>query len=333
MGVRPRWDPSADAYYAALTSSDPGSALNVFGNGEGQGTMIDGFLTTTQGPIVGESETNQYNLTLRGSLFDMWGGRASYTVGTEYRENIVYKERDFTSSSSGRLFHNKEDTGSKIGVDKPSREISAYYAEVALPLVGPENARPGVHSLILSLQARRDQNESTASAYIGTRGAYLSFEFLDPLPVPYWHPEDGWLIYEQAQWVFHYEDVVHDFNYTTTKQNRISPSIGLRYPAHRGIHSPGPVVACLPPSGVERPVCNLHRSAAGLVLFAGYAVPYELSERRRPLPPQRPDRIRASLWGCRTTGVQHGPQKRVFRHDLRGLRLVPAGDSRPALDR
>ena len=57
----------------------------------------------------------------------------------------------------------------------------------------------------------------------------MSFEFLDPLPVPYWHPEDGWLIYEQARWAFHYEDVVHDFNYTTTKQNRTSPSIGLRY--------------------------------------------------------------------------------------------------------
>ena len=228
-GVRPRWDPSADAYYAALTSSDPGTALNVFGNGEGQGTTIDGFLTTTQGPIVGESETNQYNLTLRGGLFDIWGGRASYTVGTEYRENIVYKTRVFTTSSSGRLSENMEDTGSNIGVDKPSREISAYYAELALPLVGTENAFPGVHSLILSLQARRDQNESTASAYVGTRGAYLSFEFLDPLPVPYWHPEDGWLIYEQARFVFHYEDVVHDFNYTTTKQNRTSPSIGLRY--------------------------------------------------------------------------------------------------------
>jgi len=228
-GVRPRWDPSADAYYAALSSSDPGTALNVFGNGEGQGTTIDGFLTTTEGPIVGESETNQYNLTLRGNLFDLWGGPASYTVGTEYRENIVFKTRNFTSSSSGRLYENVEDTGSKIGVDKPSREISAYYAELALPLVGPENARPGVHSLILSLQARRDQNESTASAYIGTRGAYLSFEFLDPLPVPYWHPEDGWLIYNQSRFVFHYEDVVHDFNYTTTKQNRISPSIGLRY--------------------------------------------------------------------------------------------------------
>ena len=233
-GVRPRWDPSAEAYYAALTSSDPGSALNVFGNGEGQGTTIDGFLTTTQGPIVGESETNQYNLTLRGSLLDIWGGRVSYTVGTEYRENIVFKTRDFTSSSSGRLYHNTEDTGSNIGVDKPSREISAYYAELALPLVGPENARPGVHSLILSLQARRDQNESTGSAYIGTRGAYLSFEFLDPLPVPYWHPEEGWLIYEQARWAFHYEDVVHDFNYTTTKQNRTSPSIGLRYQPTEG---------------------------------------------------------------------------------------------------
>ena len=228
-GVRPRWDPSADAYYAALSSSDPGTALNVFGNGEGQGTTIDGFLTTTEGPIIGESETNQYNLTLRGGLFDIWGGPASYTVGTEYRENIVYKTRVFTTSSSGRLSENMEDTGSNIGVDKPSREISAYYAELALPLVGTENAFPGVHSLILSLQARRDQNESTASAYVGTRGAYLSFEFLDPLPVPYWHPEEGWLIYNQSRFVFHYADVVHDFNYTTTKQNRTSPSIGLRY--------------------------------------------------------------------------------------------------------
>ena len=228
-GRRSQWDPTADAYYAALSSSDPGIALNFFGNGEGQGAAFDGFLTTTEGPITGDSETRQVNLTLRGRLLDLWGGPASYTVGTEYRENIIFQTRTSVVSSSGLLFQNMEDSGSNIGVDRPSREISAYYAEVALPLVGPENSRPGLHSLILSLQARRDENESTASAYIGTRGAYLSFEDLDPLPVPYWHPEDGWQIFNQRQFVFHYADVVHDFNYTTSKQSRTSPSIGLLY--------------------------------------------------------------------------------------------------------
>ena len=228
-GRREQWDPTANAYYDALSSSDPGRAFNFFGNGEAQVAGFDGFLTNTQGPITGDSETRQYNLTLRGSLFDMWGGRAAYSAGAEYRENIVFQTRTYTSNQQGRLLLNMEDSGSQIGVDRPSREISAYYAELALPLIGPENSRPGVHSLILSLQARRDENESTASAYMGTRGAYLSFEFLDPLPVPYWHPEQGWLIYEQRQWAFHYADVVHDFNYTTAKQSRTSPSVGLRY--------------------------------------------------------------------------------------------------------
>ena len=234
-GLRPRWDPTADAYYAALSSSDPNTAINVFGNGESQVSAFDAFLTTTDGPITSESETRQYNVTLRGSLFDLWGGRAAYTVGTEYRENIVFQARSYTSSSSGLLFQNMEDTGSNIGVGKPSRDITAYYFEFALPLIGTDNALPGVHSLILSLQARRDENESTASAYIGTRGAYLSFEDLDPLPVPYWHPEDGWQIFNQRQFVFHYADVVHDFNYTTTKQSRTSPSVGLHYQPWDGL--------------------------------------------------------------------------------------------------
>lgn len=227
-GVRPRWDPTADEYYEALTSSDPSTAINFFGNGEVQGA-VDGFLTTTQGPITGASETQQYNVTLRGRLLDIWGGPASYTAGYEWRENTVHQTRDYTSSSAGRLFLNMEDSGTKIGVDKPSREFSAYYAELALPLVGEANARKWLHSLILSLQARRDQSESRGSAYIGTRGAYIRFEFLDPDPIPYWHPEDGWLIYEQTRFVFHYEDVVHNFNYMTTKQTRTSPSIGLQY--------------------------------------------------------------------------------------------------------
>ena len=229
-GVRPRWDPTADAYYAALSSSDPNQALNVFGNGEGQGSAFDGFLTVTEGPIKGESETRYYNLTVRGSLFDLWGGPVSYAVGAEYRENIIFKTRNYITNTQGRLALEMEDTGSSIGVDRPSRETRAYYAELALPLVGPDNARPGIRSLILSLQARRDETES---AGLGggeiTRGAYESFEFLDPTPVPYWHPDDGWLIYQQRSFVFHYADVERVFPFVTANPAQTSPGAGLRF--------------------------------------------------------------------------------------------------------
>lgn len=234
-GTRPRWDTTADAYYAALASSDPDSAINVFGDGTTQGSALNGFLTTTEGPITGETETRQYNLTLRGNLSDLLGDSwqiaapITYTVGTEYRENIVYQARNFTSSSRGLLSLNMEDSGSKIGVDKPKRTIKAYYGELSVPLVSEQNSLPLIHSMTVNLQARHDANQSRASAYVGTRGAYLSFEFLDPRQVPYWHPEDGWVTYSEARWVFHYADVVHDFNYTTTKQSRTSPSFGVYY--------------------------------------------------------------------------------------------------------
>ena len=226
---RPRWDPTADAYYAALTSSDPNRAINVFGNGEAQGSAFEELLTVAEGPINGDSETRAYNLTVRGSLFSLWGGPVFYSAGTEYRKNTIYRTQETTVNLAGIELQQLVDSGTSIGVDRPSREITAYYAELALPLIGPENSRPGVHSLILSLQARRDENESTASAYLGTRGAYQRYERLDPEQLPYWHPELGWQTYNRNRGILHYADVVHAANHTTTKQVRTSPSIGVQY--------------------------------------------------------------------------------------------------------
>ncbi len=100
---------------------------------------------------------------------------------------------------------------------------------MALPLIGPENSCPGVQSLVLSLQARRDSHESSGLDYIRTRGAYQSFEFLDPTRVPYWHPENGWQIYNQSNFVFHYADLADDPNIITAKQSRTRPRVGIRY--------------------------------------------------------------------------------------------------------
>lgn len=226
---RPRWDPTADGWYAALTSSDPNRAINVFGNGEAQGSAFEELLTVAEGPIRGDSETRAYNLYLRGNLFDIWGGPVSYSAGAEYRENIIYRVQQSTANLAGIDLQRVVDSGEAVGVDRPSREITAYYAELVLPLIGPENSLTGVRSLFLSLQARRDENEQAGSSYRGSRGPYQRFEFLDPILHSYWHPDLGWQTYSQSRFVFHYLDVVHDANFNTLKQSRTSPSIGLRY--------------------------------------------------------------------------------------------------------
>ncbi len=226
---RPRWDPTADGWYAALTSSDPNQAINVFGNGEAQGAAFEDLLTVAEGPIKGDSETRAYNLFLRGNLFDLWGGPVSYSAGAEYRENIIYRVQDTTPNLAGIDLQRVVDSGEAIGVDRPSREITAYYAEMVLPLVGRENSRPGLRSLSLSVQARRDENKQAGSSYMGSRGPYQRFEFLDPILHSYWHPDLGWQVYEQRRFIFHYADVVHDLNFNTLKQSRTSPSAGLRY--------------------------------------------------------------------------------------------------------
>ena len=226
---RPRWDPTADGWYAALTSSDPNRAINVFGNGEAQGSAFEELLTFAEGPIKGDSETRAYNLYLRGSLFDLWGGPVSYSAGAEYRKNIIYRVQDTTANLAGIDLQRVVDSGAAIGVDRPSREITAYFAELVLPLIGPENSLPGVRSLMLSLQARRDENEQAGSSYMGSRGAYQRFENLDPTLHSYWHPELGWQTYEQRRFRYHYADVVHDLNFNTLKHSRTSPSVGLRY--------------------------------------------------------------------------------------------------------
>ena len=254
---RPRWDPTADAYYAALTSSDPNRAINVFGNGEAQGSAFEELLTVAEGPINGDSETRAYNLTVRGSVFNLWGGPVFYSVGTEYRKNTIYRTQETTVNLAGIDLQQLVDSGTSIGVDRPSREITAYYAELALPLIGPENSRPGVHSLILSLQARRDENESTARptweragrtsvTRDWTRAASLlasGIGLADLQPEPRDPPLRGC----GARCQSHYDQT------------------GPNQPKHRcavsaggNDHLPHPVVAFLPPARMERPVRRLH---------------------------------------------------------------------------
>lgn len=216
-------DPTAEAFYAALSSSDPSRAINVFGNGTAQGTAFEEFLTNTLGPAYGVTETRQYNVTLRGELFRLWGGPITYSAGTEYRENIIFAELE---SAASYAFEGVEEIlGSlrRTGVARPSRDIQAYYAEFAVPLFGPPNARPGLRSMVLTLQARRDVNEA-----VGTIGGLASTRV--PARQHFWDPDDGFVAVEVSR----LQQQITP-NLMTAKTSRTTPRAGIHYKPSSGL--------------------------------------------------------------------------------------------------
>jgi len=218
---RTRFDPTAEAFYAALSSPDPNIALNFFGDGTAQGSAFDEFLTRTRGPFEGVNETREYEVTLRGQLFETWAGPIVYSVGSEFRQTIIHSQGNSYSN-----FEFVDNPGaqnwfggslSNVGVERPQRDTRSWYAEAALPLVSPEMDLPGVHSLYLTMQARRDTNEAE-----GSLGGQESPRV--PIRWWYWDPDDGFQ-YTETTWPLRRVNP----NLHTAEFGRTSPRVGIQY--------------------------------------------------------------------------------------------------------
>ena len=211
------FDPTQEKFYAALDSSDPNVALNLFGDGTRQGKGFPELLTSTETLLDGTTRDTIHDAVLRGSLFRIWAGPISYAIGTEWRKRS-YGQRRGRMGEDGLTW----DDGyrSQYGISLPEREITAYFVELALPIVGEENSLPGVRLLDVSLQARRDEYIST-----GATGG-VSLGPWDVRSVLAYVPGEGWR-----------DDLGYDFFRTregtpevsTLKQSANSPRIGLRY--------------------------------------------------------------------------------------------------------
>ena len=213
-------DPTSAAFYEALASPDPARALNVFGNGTVQGSAFDEFIRPDAGPYNGVTETRQYNLTLRGKLFGMWGGAATYSLGGEHRENIVFYDRP---SYSNIVYDDEwlytQNSLAALGLARPSRETAAYYAEFAFPFFGKTNARRGVQSLILTAQARWDVDDAYGS-FGGRETNYRTGR-------SYYYEvfEDYALKYNEGRyWSW---DIFP--NIEKVRDSRVSPRLGIHY--------------------------------------------------------------------------------------------------------
>ena len=136
--------------------------INPFGNGAGQspaamqGLVAPYYGDDPYGANWNFSRQDDFLFSANGGMFNLPAGESQLALGGEYRtEKIDYSD----DGSRSRLFL----------VNKPERDISSFFGELSLPLVGDDNGRSGVHSLGLKLALRYD--EYSFSGPFGGRGS------------------------------------------------------------------------------------------------------------------------------------------------------------------
>lgn len=148
---------NAAALQAALNSTNPATALNVFGGPNNPATIAD--VTDNLFVITGRTRLSVLNGQLDGSLFTLPGGNVRIAVGVEHRNEYTYTE----------LLNGRSSAPVQVA-DSGSRDVDAIFGELFIPVVGPGNATSGVQRLNLSLALRHENYSdfgSTTNPKIG----------------------------------------------------------------------------------------------------------------------------------------------------------------------
>ena len=146
-------DVAADAQCAAITSSDPNTAFNPWAtSADDPGAITPDNVGIWYLPVFTEptsSSNQQLTLNLQGAVYELPAGAVFASFGAERREEETFSQAILD----------------QVGVI-PVNETTAFFGELSIPVFGGEYTRPGFETLLLSLQARFDE-QSTEGA-VGT---------------------------------------------------------------------------------------------------------------------------------------------------------------------
>jgi iron complex outermembrane recepter protein len=159
----------------ALADTNPATALNIFGAGNGvnnPATIQSLLVTTTRN---GTSHLFGANAKLTGRLLTLPGGGGLFTaVGMEYRHEYLQDAFDPFATAGGVIDLNSTSA-------KGDRDIIAGFGELYAPLVSSKMAIPGINSL---------------EAQFALRGEYYSNfgSTVNPKIGLAWRPVPDWLL-------------------------------------------------------------------------------------------------------------------------------------------
>lgn len=137
----------ATAVAAALASSDPAQALNVFQDGPGGSPTLLASLVAA--PIVNEysSSALQGSAFVRGDIFSIPGGPVSAIVGAEARKEKIHFEAKPTLTMSA------------------DRNTSSVYSEVQAPLTNPDMQLRWLRRVVLTMAGRYDDYDDFGGTF------------------------------------------------------------------------------------------------------------------------------------------------------------------------
>lgn len=217
-------DPTAQPFYDALASPDPDRALNLFGNGTVQGNFPKDLFQLA-GLQTASTEITRFEPLLRGQLFRVWGGPIEYALGAEYRRiDMMWYLSTYGKDGLARITDVRYGRLYDYGTEEPRREMQAYFFELAFPVIGSDNERPGLRSLVLSVQARHDTHSMKGAA--GGRVGAHTYEFGTE---PYYVPGVGWEDLPSVGRVGHPFYDNYEEHVVESRESAISPRIGVRY--------------------------------------------------------------------------------------------------------
>ncbi len=157
----------AAALAAALEDPDADTAFDPFG------TAANNNPTTLAGIARVGLFTTRVNLTMAagsadGTLFQLPGGDARFAAGVEDR----YQNFDTFEATVDRF--GQEDVGSAPIRESLRRKVKSEFAEVRVPLIGMDNARPFIRQLELSVGGRNEDYSDVGHAAVPKFGALWS---------------------------------------------------------------------------------------------------------------------------------------------------------------
>lgn len=132
------------ALNAALASSNPATAFDPYGLGRTSAATLAGifnqvFYAPTIGRFVG------YEARVNGPLFNLPAGQVKLAAG--------YEGQEFNVS----LGSQRGNPGVAYTWTNPGRRVDSAYAELVIPVFGPDNAVPGLQKLEIDAAVRYDK--------------------------------------------------------------------------------------------------------------------------------------------------------------------------------
>lgn len=135
--------------------------LNLFGSGAANSRTVLDFISNGWNRYTDESEVASVNLIAQGTAFKLPAGDLKVAVGAQFRTEGLKNSGVTFTSGLAPLFTRSPDK---------DRKATATFLEVRAPLIGPDQAIPGVQKLELSLAGRWEDYDdigSTANPKIG----------------------------------------------------------------------------------------------------------------------------------------------------------------------